>query len=233
VACHSFDRSNGQVLRFPIQAGTAEGDRSVKEAVTSGLAALIAEHQQAIESFGNDTRDDTLSRAAEKIRKTQFKIQAYAEYLAEEKTRLIANWPVRSWNSAPKWNNSQRHTSLDARTIAVPKSVSSRSFRIGGRHALPTRAAGACTRRLTSTPISGESIPMKVFYINNQGGGFADQIEIDEGTTVTDLFAEKMAGRKADDFLIRVNRLPVAGEQMLQPGDRISITPTKVEGAIS
>jgi hypothetical protein len=79
---------NGQVLRFPIQAGTTEGDRSVKEAVASGLAALIAEHRQAIESFGSDTRDDTLSRAAEKIRKTQFKIAAYSEYLAEEKSRL-------------------------------------------------------------------------------------------------------------------------------------------------
>jgi hypothetical protein len=79
---------NGQVLRFPIQSGTTEGNRSVKEAVTSGLASLIAEHRQAIESFGEDTRDDTLSRAAEKIRKVQFKIAAYAEYLAEEKTRL-------------------------------------------------------------------------------------------------------------------------------------------------
>ena len=81
-------RINGQLLRFPIQAGTTEGNRSVKEAVASGLAALIAEHRQAIESFGEDTRDDTLTRAAERIRKTQFKISAYAEYLAEEKTRL-------------------------------------------------------------------------------------------------------------------------------------------------
>ena len=60
----------------------------VKEAVAAGLAALIAEHRQAIETFGEDTRDDTLTRAAEKIRKTQFKIAAYTEYLAEEKARL-------------------------------------------------------------------------------------------------------------------------------------------------
>jgi len=83
-----LSRINGQLLRFPIQAGTAEGDRSVKEAVAAGLAALIAEHRQAIESFGTDTRDDTLTRAADKIRKTQFKIAAYAEYLNEEKSRL-------------------------------------------------------------------------------------------------------------------------------------------------
>jgi hypothetical protein len=81
-------RLNGQVLRFPVQAGTAEGDRSVKEAVAAGLAALIEDHRQAVARFGEDTRDDTLSRAAERIRTTQFKIQAYAEYLAEEKARL-------------------------------------------------------------------------------------------------------------------------------------------------
>ncbi|MFO0806434.1 MAG: DUF6744 family protein [Gemmataceae bacterium] len=81
-------RINGQVLRFPIQAGTAEGDRSVKEAVAAGLAALIAEHRDAIESFGTDTRDETMTRAAEKIRKTQFKIAAYSEYLAEEQVKL-------------------------------------------------------------------------------------------------------------------------------------------------
>jgi hypothetical protein len=81
-------RINGQLLRFPIQAGTSEGNRSVKEAVASGLAALIAEHRQAIESFGADTRDDTLTRAADRIRRTQFKISAYAEYLSEEKSRL-------------------------------------------------------------------------------------------------------------------------------------------------
>lgn len=72
---------------------------------------------------------------------------------------------------------------------------------------------------------------MKLFYINNQGAGFADHIEVADGTSVNDLFAEKMPGRKADDFLIRVNRLPTPADQMLQPGDRISITPSKIEGA--
>ena len=72
---------------------------------------------------------------------------------------------------------------------------------------------------------------MKLFYINNDGGGFADSIEIDEGTTVAELFAERMPGRKAADFLIRVNRLPSAADQVLQAGDRVSITPTKIEGA--
>ena len=79
---------NGQLLRFPVPAGTAEGDRSVKEAVASGLSVLIAEHRQAVEGFGADTRDGTLERAAERIRLTKFKIEQYTAYLAEEKTRL-------------------------------------------------------------------------------------------------------------------------------------------------
>jgi hypothetical protein len=72
---------------------------------------------------------------------------------------------------------------------------------------------------------------MKVLYINNDGSGFADHIEIGDGTTVAALFEEKMPGRKPGDFLIRVNRQPVASDQSLQPGDRISITPTRMEGA--
>ena len=72
---------------------------------------------------------------------------------------------------------------------------------------------------------------MRILFINNDGGGFADHIEVDAGITVAELFAQKLPGRKADDFLIRVNRLPVSGEQILQDGDRISCTATKIEGA--
>jgi hypothetical protein len=82
-----------------------------------------------------------------------------------------------------------------------------------------------------SFPILPEDDPLKILFINNNGGGFADHLEITEGTTVNDLFAEKMPGKKSADFLIRVNRLPVSSDQVLQPNDRISITPTKIEGA--
>jgi len=78
----------GQVLRFPVPAGTAEGDRSVKDAVAAGLATLIDEHRQAVARFGEDTREGTLERAAERIRSTQFKVQAYAEYLADARAGL-------------------------------------------------------------------------------------------------------------------------------------------------
>jgi hypothetical protein len=72
---------------------------------------------------------------------------------------------------------------------------------------------------------------MTILFINNDGGGFADQIEVSVGTTVASLFAEKLPGRKAGDFLIRVNRQPAAADQVLRPDDRVSVTPTKIEGA--
>jgi hypothetical protein len=81
-------RINGQMLRFPVPMGTEEGDRSVAEAVASGLATLIAEHQAAVESFGADTRQDTIERAADRIKTTRFKVEAYAALLAEQKGRL-------------------------------------------------------------------------------------------------------------------------------------------------
>ena len=81
-------RLNGQILRFPVPAGTAEGDRSVKDAVTAGLATLIDDHRKAVAQFGTDTREETLTRAAERIRATQFKVAAYAEYLLDAKGRL-------------------------------------------------------------------------------------------------------------------------------------------------
>lgn len=72
---------------------------------------------------------------------------------------------------------------------------------------------------------------MKILFINSDGSGFADHIEVAEDVSVATLFAERMPGRKAGDFLIRVNRQPAAADQVLQPGDRVSFTPSKVEGA--
>ncbi len=72
---------------------------------------------------------------------------------------------------------------------------------------------------------------MKVLFVNNDGGGFADYVEVPEGTTVTAFFAEHMPDRKSDDCLIRVNRQPVAQDYILQENDRVTITPVKIEGA--
>ena len=78
----------GRLARFPVPAGTPHGDRSVKEAVADGLSALIEEHRTAVATFGDDTRESTIKRAAERVRATRFKLEAYSDLLADEKSRL-------------------------------------------------------------------------------------------------------------------------------------------------
>ncbi len=73
---------------------------------------------------------------------------------------------------------------------------------------------------------------MKILFINNDGGGFADYIEVEEGTTVEKLFAQRIENGRPENYLIRVNRQPAAANQILQEGDRVSFTPTKIEGAV-
>ncbi len=72
---------------------------------------------------------------------------------------------------------------------------------------------------------------MKILVINNDGGGFADYIEVDDGTTVAQMVERQIGSAKPSNYLIRVNRQPCPADQVLQEGDRISITPTKIEGA--
>ncbi|OAI47563.1 molybdopterin converting factor [Planctomycetaceae bacterium SCGC AG-212-F19] len=72
---------------------------------------------------------------------------------------------------------------------------------------------------------------MQAFYVNNDGGGFADHVEIEPDTTVSQFFAQRVPDRHPEDYLIRINRLPAAADQLLQEGDRITITPVKIQGA--
>jgi sulfur carrier protein ThiS len=71
----------------------------------------------------------------------------------------------------------------------------------------------------------------RILFVNNDGGGFADYLDVEDGTTVENFFQEQLPDRKAGDFLIRVNRQPVARDYILKDGDRITMTPTKIEGA--
>lgn len=72
---------------------------------------------------------------------------------------------------------------------------------------------------------------MRILYINNNGGGWADYVDITEGTTVEQFFKDRMPGDKPVDYLIRVNRQSVSRDTVLKEGDRVTITPLKIEGA--
>ena len=72
---------------------------------------------------------------------------------------------------------------------------------------------------------------MRVLFINNNGAGFADYIDIQDSMTVEAFFIERMTGCDESDYLIRVNRQPVPRDYILQENDRITVTPVKIEGA--
>ena len=73
---------------------------------------------------------------------------------------------------------------------------------------------------------------MRVLFLNNEGGGFADRVEVEPGTSVAQFLADKLPNRDPADFLIRVNRLPVPSDQVLAEGDRVTATPVKIDGAV-
>ena len=72
---------------------------------------------------------------------------------------------------------------------------------------------------------------MKILFVNNDGGGFADFVDIPQGTTVQELFERQMRQSKPENYLIRVNRQSASRDQVLVEGDRVTFTPTKIEGA--
>ncbi len=74
---------------------------------------------------------------------------------------------------------------------------------------------------------------MLILLINNDGAGFADYVEAEEGTTVREFFEGHISNPDPSSYLIRVNRQPVPGDQILVDGDRVSITPSKIEGAVA
>lgn len=69
-----------------------------------------------------------------------------------------------------------------------------------------------------------------VLYISNVSGGFADYIECPAGTTAIDFFESQVDGDPAR-YSITINKEPAASDQVLQEGDRITISPVKVAAA--
>ena len=72
---------------------------------------------------------------------------------------------------------------------------------------------------------------VKILFLNNGGSGYADYVEVAEGTTISQFIQSRLPNYKPGDLLIRVNRQPVPADYVLQPNDRASATPQKIEGA--
>ena len=72
---------------------------------------------------------------------------------------------------------------------------------------------------------------MQILFINNSGAGFANYVDVAAETTIDKFIAARLPAQQADDLLIRVNRQPVPRDYVLQANDRVSATPTKIQGA--
>lgn len=75
------------------------------------------------------------------------------------------------------------------------------------------------------------SHPVRVMFVNAEGAGYADTIEIPGNMTIASFFSRKFPGRDAANYMIRVNNDPVRAVQVLVEGDRVTVTPTKIAGA--
>lgn len=80
----------GVLWRFPVPKGTEEGNRSVKEAVNSGLESLLKELNDSVAEWDGDTRPKTMERAVDKFQAIAYKVDVYADYLASSQDALKA-----------------------------------------------------------------------------------------------------------------------------------------------
>tara|TARA_Y100000310_G_C20525756_1_gene735937 strand:+ start:503 stop:862 length:360 start_codon:yes stop_codon:yes gene_type:complete len=73
--------------------------------------------------------------------------------------------------------------------------------------------------------------------IEGVNGGFADDsLNENDGFGPDEVTSEDSLGMdpcniNPSNYVIRVNRQPVTEDQVLQDGDKITVTPTKIEGA--
>jgi hypothetical protein len=79
----------GKVSRWPIPAGTQEGNKAVAEAISETIQNVIKEHTQAVSQLTINTRKDTIEHVAEKIESTRVRIEAYASYLEDQREVLL------------------------------------------------------------------------------------------------------------------------------------------------
>ena len=70
---------------------------------------------------------------------------------------------------------------------------------------------------------------LSIRYINNQGGGYADWVQIDAGTSIARFVASRGV-QNPQNYLIRVNSKTTAADYILQDQDRVTVTPTKIQG---
>ena len=70
--------------------------------------------------------------------------------------------------------------------------------------------------------------PIKILWINNQGGGLPSWELVTRGTSLTSFVDGKFGGGQGNDYEIRVNGRHESGDYILKSDDREAASPTKV-----
>lgn len=78
----------GQLIRFPVPSGTANGNASVAATIEHGVERMILELDETITGFDDKTRGDTVERVQARVDQIKFKMQAYKDCFAGAGDRL-------------------------------------------------------------------------------------------------------------------------------------------------
>jgi hypothetical protein len=79
----------GKLCRMPVPKGTEEGTQSVRDAVKAGLDEMVSELNQSVELWEpGSTRKSTTAKALERWEQIRYKVDAYAEFLDAERSKL-------------------------------------------------------------------------------------------------------------------------------------------------
>ena len=70
---------------------------------------------------------------------------------------------------------------------------------------------------------------INVTYVNNNGGGFPDTKAVEDGTTFGEFVQANISGG-VTDYRIRLNGEIAAHDVELEDGDKVVVTPLKVDG---
>ncbi len=85
--------------------------------------------------------------------------------------------------------------------------------------------------KIAVTPLKVDAAADRVLLVKNDGTGFADYVNLpSEPVTITDFLREHVDDFNPETQMIRVNNMHVAEDYILRPGDKVSVTPQKVDG---
>ena len=90
IRVESFlQKIGGRLHKFPVPRD-GDGESSVRDAISQGMEAMIAELQEAVEAWDETTRGSTQEHARQKWAQIQAKIEEYQDYVSGSRGTLEA-----------------------------------------------------------------------------------------------------------------------------------------------